>query len=110
MKRRFAHAQHHPYEMSTHTMIDKSKVDLYNELNEAFKNDFAKCDRVVNDYTDTISAWTTTMLTPCQRSHRLCGHGVLFLFCLFDHIDLFYLLKRSTVIKSLLLIFLKDQP
>ena len=68
------------------------------------KNGFAKCDRVVNDYTDTISAWTTTMLTPYQRSHRLRGHGVLFLFCLFD------LLKRSTVIKSLLLIFLKDQP
>ena len=29
---------------------------------------------IVNDYTDTMSAWLTTALTPCQLSQQLRGH------------------------------------
>ena len=32
------------------------------------------CVRVVNDYADTMSAGSMTMLTPLQRRQGLCGH------------------------------------
>ena len=32
------------------------------------------CVCVVNDYANTMSVWSTTTLTLCQRSQRLCGH------------------------------------
>ena len=34
------------------------------------------CVCTVNNYADTMSAWSTTTLTPCQHGQRLRGHRV----------------------------------
>ena len=47
---------------------------------QSFLKVFAYCSpcrvRVINDYADTVSAWSTTTPTPCRCGQRLCWHCV----------------------------------